>query len=64
MAESMEMHIEEDGTVFIPFFPVSFSEFIVDHVYDEEEKKRIETVEALSRRIDPEGKRRRKIFCG
>lgn len=38
MAESMEIHIEENGDVDVPFFPVSFSEFIIDNIMTEEER--------------------------
>jgi len=52
IAETMVLRVCPDGSTKIEFFPVSFSEFIIDYVYDKEERDRIEQYGS------------RRIYCG
>lgn len=46
------LHIKPGGSTRIEFFPVSFSEFIIDHIYDKKNRERIKQTDC------------RKIYCG
>jgi len=55
--ESMDIIIEMDGSICVPFFPVSFSEFVIDHLYDDEERERVKRYESMN--VLPNH-----VFCG
>jgi len=46
-----------DGSICVPFFPVSFSEFVIDHLYDDEERERVKRYESMN--VLPNH-----VFCG
>ena len=50
--EELVLCIKPDGSAYVEFFPVSFSEFVIDYVYD---KERRETLEELGCR---------RVYCG
>lgn len=50
--EELVINIKANGDAFVGFFPVSFSEFVIDYVYD---KKRRESLKEMGIR---------KIYCG
>ncbi len=48
----LTLRIMPDGSTRIDFFPVSFSEFIIDNVYNKEDRERMKKTNC------------RKIYCG
>jgi len=50
--ESLEIKVLPNGDTLIEFHPVSFSEFIIDYVYDKESRELTEKMGT------------RKIYCG
>lgn len=50
--EELILHIKPGGNTRVEFFPVSFSEFIIDYVYGKEDRERAEQTGC------------RKIYCG
>jgi len=50
--EGFTIIVKPNGDTEIPFFPISFSEFIIDYVYSKEERERMALTES------------RRIYCG
>jgi hypothetical protein len=50
--DELTIIVMPNGDTRIDFFPVSFSEFIIDNVYSKEERERLASTEC------------RKIYCG
>jgi len=50
--DELVLRIRANGEVFVGFFPVSFSEFVIDHVYSKERREKLEELGS------------RKIYCG
>jgi len=46
------LHIREDGSTYVEFFPVSFSDFVIDYVYDKERREKLKEMGC------------RRIYCG
>jgi hypothetical protein len=59
MAEELQITINKEGETVIPFFGVSFSDFIVKNVFDETERAKVEQYRSMG---SPEVAG--KIFCG
>jgi len=54
----MEISVSTDGSVSVPFFPPSFSKFIIDNMYNEKERK------THYKYQDPKSSVKDMIFCG
>lgn len=50
--EELILHIRPGGNTRVEFFPVSFSEFIIDYVYNKEDRERAKRTNC------------RRIYCG
>jgi len=59
MAEELEIRISKEGDTFIPFYPVSFSEFVWNNVLPEDEKHRRMPEYLKKYNVYPD-----RVFCG
>lgn len=50
--DSITIRISKEGETSLDFFPVSYSEFVIDYVYSREERERAKSMNI------------RKIYCG
>lgn len=50
--EELILHIRSDGSTYVEFFPVSFSDFVIDYVYDKDRRNALKKMKC------------RKIYCG
>ena len=56
--EELEITITPEGDSFINFMPVSFSDFVIDHMLSDEERA------GFDKRTEMYGPMARRIFCG
>jgi hypothetical protein len=52
LSEELVLRVQRGGNTIVQFFPVSFSEFIIDNVYGKKERERVAQTGC------------RKIYCG
>jgi len=50
--DELVVKIRTNGSIFVGFFPVSFSEFVIDYIYDKERREKLKELGS------------RRIYCG